>query len=209
MEANEYKNVLLPGAVCVCMLMSGVWGVAMPLIAEFQLTAEIDDQLLAPIAIEWIAVEKVLAGMIQALVAGLVVLPCAWLAIGPGVGLGVDRPWQFAGVYILVTLLSGVAGLALGCSVGQAQAGLIFSVVVAPLVTSAAPITRVRGCAYFSRCNLPSLLNPLVYANKGMRGAMSPQMLHIHLSIVIGALALIDAGLLAIGLKAFHGKAVG
>ena len=53
------------------------------------------------------------------------------------------------------------------------------------------------------------LLNPLVYANEGLRGAMSPQMPHIHLSIVIGALALIDAGLLAVGLKAFHGKAVG
>jgi len=38
---------------------------------------------------------------------------------------------------------------------------------------------------------------------------MSPQMPHIHLSIVIGALALIDAGLLAVGLKAFRGKAVG
>jgi ABC-2 type transport system permease protein len=84
MEVNEYKNVLLPSTVCVCMLMSGVWGVAMPLIAEFQLTGEIEDRLLAPIAIEWIAAEKVLAGMIQALVAGLVVLPCAWIAMGPG-----------------------------------------------------------------------------------------------------------------------------
>jgi ABC-2 type transport system permease protein len=209
MEANEYKNVLLPGTVCVCMLMSGVWGVAMPLIAEFQLTREIDDRLLAPIAIEWIAVEKVLAGMIQALVAGLVVLPCAWLVMGPGVGLGIDRPWQFAAVCILVALLSGAAGLALGCSVGQAQTGLIFSVAVAPLVTF--------GCAYypwswlriFPVLQYAVLLNPLVYANEGLRGAMSPQMPHIHLSIVIGALTLIDAGLLAVGLKAFHGKAVG
>ena len=57
---------------------------AIPLIAEFQLTGEIEDRLLAPIAIEWIAAEKVLAGMIQALVAGPVVLPCAWIAMGPG-----------------------------------------------------------------------------------------------------------------------------
>lgn len=148
MEANEYKNVLLPGTVRVCMLMSGVWGVAMPLIAKLQLTAEIDDQLLAPIAIEWITGEKVLAaGMIQALIAGLVVLPCAWLAIGPGVGLGVDRPWQFAALCILVALLAGAAGLALGCSVGRAQAGLIFSVVVAPLVTLGCA-NYPCGCAY-------------------------------------------------------------
>ena len=209
MEANEYKDVLLPGTVCVCMLMSGVWGVAMPLIAEFQSTREIDDRLLAPIAIEWIAVEKVLAGMIQSLVAGLVVLPCAWVVMGPGVGLGLDRPWHFAIVCILVALLSSAAGLALGCSVGQAQTGLIFSVVVAPLVTF--------GCAYypwswlriFPVIQYAVLLNPLVYANEGLRGAMSPHMPHMRLSIVIGALALIDAGLLAVGVKAFHGKAVG
>jgi ABC-2 type transport system permease protein len=156
MESNEYKNVLLPGTVCVGMLMSGVWGVAMPLIAEFQLTGEIEDLLLAPIAIEWIAVEKVLAGMIQALVAGLVVLPCAWLAVGPRVGLGVERPGQFAAVSILVALLSGAAGLAPGCSIGQALTGLIFSVVVAPWSLSAAPITRGRGCACFPCCNMPS-----------------------------------------------------
>jgi ABC-2 type transport system permease protein len=209
MEANEYKNVLLPGTVCISMLMSGVWGVAMPLITEFQLTREIDDRLLAPIAIRWIAVEKVLAGMIQALAAGLVVLPCAWLAMRPGIELGLDRPWQFAAICILVALLSGAAGLALGCSIGQAQTGLIFSLVVAPLVTF--------GCAYypwswlriFPVLQYAVLLNPLVYANEGLRGAMSPQMPHIDLTIVIGALAVIDAGLLAIGLKAFDRKAVG
>ena len=36
----------------------------MPLIAEFQWTREIEDRLLAPIDIRWIAVEKVIAGMI-------------------------------------------------------------------------------------------------------------------------------------------------
>jgi ABC-2 type transport system permease protein len=128
---------------------------------------------------------------------------------GPGVGLGVEPSGQFAAVSILVALLSGAAGLALGCSIGQAQTGLILSVVVALLVTF--------GCAYYPWSRLfifpvlqyAVLLNRLVYANEGLRGAMSPQMPHIHLSIAIGALVLIDAGLLAIGLKTFHGKAVG
>ena len=101
MEANEYKNVLLPGTVCVCMLMSGVWRVAMPLIADpvhrgdRRPAARTDRNRVDPR-------REVLAGMIQALVAGLVVLPCAWVAIGPDVGLGLDldRPWQFAPVCI-------------------------------------------------------------------------------------------------------------
>ena len=52
------------------MTMTGVWAVAMPLIAEFQFTREIEDRLLAPIRTEWLAVEKIVAGMLQALVCG-------------------------------------------------------------------------------------------------------------------------------------------
>ncbi len=55
----------------------------MPLIAEFQWTKEIEDRLLAPIGTLWLAIEKVLFGMIQALVAGLIVLPLGWLLLRP------------------------------------------------------------------------------------------------------------------------------
>jgi len=71
----DYKSLLLPGIVAISMTMSGVQGVAMPLIAEFQFTREIEDRLLAPMNIGWIAIEKVVAGMLQALTAGLVVIP--------------------------------------------------------------------------------------------------------------------------------------
>src|SRR5207245_3356145 len=73
----QYKSILLPGMIGLAMLMSGVWSVAMPLISEFQFTKEIEDRLLAPMEIEWVAVEKVAAGMVQALVAGLIVIPLA------------------------------------------------------------------------------------------------------------------------------------
>ena len=45
------------------MVFTGIWAVAMPLIAEFQWTREIEDRLLAPISVAWIAIEKVIAGM--------------------------------------------------------------------------------------------------------------------------------------------------
>jgi ABC-2 type transport system permease protein len=77
-----YKSVLLPGVMAISMVLSGVQAVAMPLITEFQFTREIEDRLLAPIEIGWLAVEKIAAGMVQALVAGLVVIPAAWLTMG-------------------------------------------------------------------------------------------------------------------------------
>src|SRR5579863_9946712 len=78
---ESYKSLLLPGIMAISMIFTGVWAVAMPLISEFQFTREIEDRLLAPMDISWIAVEKVLAGAVQALVAGLVVIPMAWLLL--------------------------------------------------------------------------------------------------------------------------------
>jgi ABC-2 type transport system permease protein len=209
MMQSGYKNVLLPGIIGISMVMSGVWAVAMPLITEFQFTREIEDRLLAPIEIGWLAVEKVVAGMIQALVAGMVVIPSAWLAMGSGVDISFRQPLQFAAVCLLVALFAGAGGLALGCSIGQTQVGLMFSLVLAPMI--------MFGCAYYPWSSLRAfpglqyavLINPLVYANEGLRGALAPQVPHIPTPIVIAALAAIDVSLMVIGLKRFYGKAIG
>jgi len=209
MMQGNYKNILLPGIIGISMTMSGIWAVAMPLIAEFQFTKEIEDRLLAPIEIGWLAVEKVVAGMIQALVAGLVVIPSAWLVMGSGVNISFAHPLQFLAICALVALLSAAGGLTLGCSIGQAQVGLMFSLVIAPMM--------MFGCAYYPWSALKSfpmlqyavLVNPLVYASEGLRGALAPQVPHIPTWAVIGALTAIDLLLLAVGLKKFYGKAVG
>ena len=108
MMQMTYKNVLLPGIIAISMVLSGVQAVAMPLIAEFQFTREIEDRLLAPMENDWLAVEKIVAGMIQALVSGLVVIPAAWLVMGSGRESEL-RPsrWSSLAVCLLVALLSG------------------------------------------------------------------------------------------------------
>src|SRR5579864_8205872 len=115
----SYKSMLLPGIIAISMLMTGIQAVSMPLIAEFQFTKEIEDRLLAPMDIKWVAIEKIIAGMIQALVSGAIVLPAAWLLLGRHVGLAFDHPGRLAVVVILVALLSAAGGLTLGCAVGQ------------------------------------------------------------------------------------------
>ena len=99
-----YKSLLLPGIMAISMVFTGVWAVAMPLIGEFQFTREIEDRLLAPIDISWVAVEKVLAGMLQAILSGLVVIPAAWLILRPGVDLNLRTPLSFAAITLLVAL---------------------------------------------------------------------------------------------------------
>jgi ABC-2 type transport system permease protein len=206
MMQGAYKSVLLPGVMAISMVLSGVQAVAMPLITEFQFSREIEDRLLAPIEIGWLAVEKIIAGMIQALVAGLVVIPAAWLTMGSGVHLSF-RPLEFAVVCLLVALFSASGGLLLGCSIGQTQIGLMFSLVLAPMM--------MFGCAYYPWSFLRAfpvlqyavLINPLVYASEGLRGTLTAAP-HINTLVVIGALVAINAVLLVAGLKKFYQKAV-
>src|SRR5207302_9491936 len=68
-----YKSLLLTGIIAISMVFTGIWAVAMPLIAEFQWTREIEDRFVAPIEMTWIASGKVFAGMLQALISGLIV----------------------------------------------------------------------------------------------------------------------------------------
>ena len=208
MMQGAYKNVLLPGIIAISMVLSGIQAVAMPLIAEFQFTREIEDRLLAPMETHWLAIEKILAGMIQAVVSGLVVIPAAWLLMGSGVNLSFAHPLEFLLVCFLVAMLSAAGGLTLGCSIGQTQIGLMFSLVVAPMM--------MFGCAYYPWSALASfpvlqyavLINPLVYASEGLRGTLVPQVPHIPTWAIIAALAAMDAVLLAAGLKRFNAKAV-
>jgi ABC-2 type transport system permease protein len=208
MMPASYKATLLPGIIAISMVMAGVQAVAMPLITEFQFTREIEDRLLAPIEIGWLAVEKVVAGAIQALGAGLVVIPAAWLLMGAGVNLDFGHPFEFITVAVLVSLFSATGGLALGVSVGQTQIGLMFSLVLAPMI--------MFGCAYYPWSALESfrilhfavLVNPLVYASEGLRGALVPTVQHMNTLVVIGALGAIDVGLMVLGLMKFRQKAV-
>jgi ABC-2 type transport system permease protein len=203
----EYKSLLLPGIIAISMVMAGMWAVAMPLVAEFQWTREIEDRLLAPMELEWLAIEKVVAGMIQAMVAGLVVIPAAWLVMG-NVPMSPDHIGLFIVVALLVAMLASAFGLALGCTVGQLQIGLMFSLVVAPMI--------FFGCTYYPWSALASfpvlqrlvLINPLVYASEGFRSALVPTFPHLAGGAILGGLVLFNGLFIAVGLRQFKRKAL-
>ncbi len=163
---------------------------------------------MAPIENDWIAIEKVLFGAAQAVVAGLGVIPAAWVLLRPGLELNLPSPLTFAVVILLVALLSACGGLALGCSVGQTQIGLMFSMVLTPMI--------FFGCTYYpwsALANFPILqkvvlVNPLVYASEGLRGTLVPQFPHLPLIAVLLALLIFDSLLLMVGLRQFRHKAV-
>ena len=208
MMPPQYKSMLLPGIIAISMVMSGLWGVAMPLVSEFQFTKEIEDRLLAPMEIEWLAVEKVVAGMTQALIAGMVVIPTAWLVMGSGVVLSGDHIARFLVIALLVALLASSLGLVLGCTVSQQHIGLMFSLVLAPMI--------FFGCTYYPWQALESfpvlkrvvLVNPLVYASEGFRSALVPQFPHLSSGAIFAGLIAFDVLFVAAGLLQFRRKAL-
>jgi len=205
---QAYKNMLLPGIMAITMVISGAQGVAMPLIAEFQFTREIEDRLLSPIHISWIAIEKIVAGMLQALAAGLVVLPSGWLLLGSGLDLSSARPLVFVLVFLLVALFASASGLVLGCMIGQTQIGMMFTLVLGPMI--------FFGCAYYPWSTLERfpvlqkavLVNPLVYASEGFRASLVPGIPHMALAAVLAALVASDAALVWLGVRSFDRKAI-
>jgi len=122
--------------------------------------------------------------------------------------LNLSSPVSFAVVTLLVALFSSCGGLALGCTVDQTHIGLMFSLVLTPMI--------FFGCTYYpwsALSNFPILqkivlVNPLVYASEGLRGTLVPQFPHLSLLAVLLALVIFDALLLGVGLRQFRGKAV-
>jgi ABC-2 type transport system permease protein len=203
-----YTGALLPGILGVSLAFASVQAVALPMVADFGWTREIEDRLLAPVPTRLIAFEKVVAGTVQGVIAALFVLPVARLIMGPIEGLNVAH----LGLVVAMTLLGAFAfsafGLLLGSGIKGEQIGLMFGLIVAPMI--------FFGCAYYPWKALAAapviqvlvLVNPLVYVSEGMRAVLTPALPHMHLGVVMGALVVISALFLFVGLRTFERRAI-
>jgi ABC-2 type transport system permease protein len=153
-----------------------------------------------------VANEKVVAGMLQSLAAGLVVISAAWLLLGRGVKLSFAQPVLFAAVAVAVAMLAAAGGLALDCSVGQTQIGLMFTVIIAPMIMFGRAHHPWSALDTFPTLQWAVLINPLVYACEGLRGSMAPESSHLPMFVILPALAALDTVLVALGLSRFQKK---
>ena len=204
-----YTTALLPGVLAVSLTLSAIQSVALPLGADFGWTKEIEDRLLAPVPTYLIAIEKIVAGVIQGLLSALVVLPLARLIMGPIDGLTFVTPGQLMAVTLLGAATFSSLGLVMGTAISPQQIGLMFSIVVAPMI--------FFGCAYYPWRGLDAvparkylvLLDPLTYVSEGLRGALTPGTPHMGFGAVIGALSLLCAACVLLGIRAFERRAIG
>ena len=207
--ADEFRTVMVPGLMSITMLMAGVQGVLMPLAADLSGTREVDERLLAPITVRGVALEKVVAGAVHAAVAGLTALPAMILLMHRVSGLDVHPRWAALLPLVAATgLLSAAFGLTLGTRLQPRYSGLLFAVVIGPMM--------LFGCAYYPYAALDVLgplqyvflLNPLVFMSEAMRYAVTPDVAHMPLPLLLGGLAAFVALFTELGTRSFAGRTI-
>ena len=203
-----YTTMLLPGILGLSMTLSSMQAVALPLVIDFGFTKEIEDRLLAPIRISGVAIEKIIVGILQAIIAGLVVLPLAWLLMRVHLTLGATDVINLLLVAFLSSWLFAAFGMVIGTMIDPQQIGLVFNILLAPMI--------FFGCAYYPWATLNVipwfqvvvLVNPLVYASEGFRLALTPQMPHMSPWLVYGGLVGFSLFFTWVGLRKFEKRAL-
>jgi ABC-2 type transport system permease protein len=204
-----YTTALLPGVLAISLTFSSIQSVALPMVQEFGWTKEIEDRLLAPVPIRLVAAEKIVSGVLQGIVSALFVLPVARIIMGPIPNL----TFAHFGDVLLITILGAAAfsslGLFLGTAIQPAQIGLMFGVILAPMI--------FFGCAYYPWQGLSAvpvmkyavLINPLVYVSEGMRAALTPGSPHMPMGVALVALIVITSLFWMLGMRSFLKRALG
>ncbi len=207
--AGDFATILVPGLVAVAIIFQGIIAVALPLSNEFGGTKEIEDRIMAPVRVEVIAIEKILFGAAQSVLAGLVVLPMVVLVPATPVALQVTSWTLLGAVAVLSALLSGALGLALGTYVSPRQIGLMFSVVVLPLTFLGAVYYPWAALDTIPWLQIGVLANPLVYVSEGLRASLTPSIDTMPAVAYLGALVVSLALLTLLGLRGFVRRTVG
>ena len=196
----DYTAALLPGIIGVSLAASAIQSVSLPMVADFGFTREIEDRLLAPIPVSLVAVEKIVAGALQGVLAALFVLPIARLIMGPIPGLSAAH----LGVALLVTLLGATAfaaiGLVFGTVIQGQHIGLMFGFIVAPMLMFGCTYFPWAGLSVVPALKMAVLINPLVYVSEGMRAALTPGVPHMPLVATLAALVVITTAATLAGL---------
>jgi len=204
-----FGTVMMPGLMAIAILMAGVQGVLMPLVQDFSGTREVDERLLAPISVLGVTAERIVAGAVHAATAGLVAGP-AMMLLMHGAGLGDVRPvwWQLLPLIAICGLLSAAFGLTLGTQVQPRFAGLLFAVVLGPMM--------LFGCAYYPWALLSKIgplqylfmLNPLTFVSEAMRLAVTPEAPHMPTLLLLGGLVGWLGVFTLLGKRAFEKRAI-
>ncbi len=199
--AGLFSTMLIAGVLGSVILFQGIQAVALPLVQEFGYTKEIEDRVLAPLPVEFVAIEKVVSGALQCMIAAVIVFPIAlWV---PATPVNIQFHWVVLFAFApLACVAASSLGLFFGTAFDPRTVPLLFGIVVVPLT--------FLGCIYFPWQSLSAipwlqwlvLVNPLVYISEGFRAALT-NVDHMSLAVVFPVLTAFTALFLWRGIVGF------
>ncbi|MBP2033601.1 ABC-2 type transport system permease protein [Clostridium algifaecis] len=187
---TNFPNRMFSGMIGMSMLVTGIHGTAIPFTMDFNNLREIEDRLLAPVHINIIALEKMVVGIIESFIGGLIVLPVSLIFMGNALDFSVtsEQILMLIPVLILISIASACLGLLVGTIIKPMQIAAMFPGFLMPMV--------FLGAVFFSWGDLSAapiiqkivLVNPLVYANEALRAILTPQIVHMPMLYSIAGL---------------------
>ena len=184
---KTFASLLVPGVIAIACIFQGIQAVALPLVQDFGYSREIEDRVMAPLPVWAVAVEKLLAGALQGLVAALIVFPLALFVPSTPVQLSV-RPLELVTLLPLACVTGAALGLLIGTRVSPRQVPLIFGIVVIPITFLGATYYPWAALVQIRWLQDVVLLNPLVYMSEAMRVSLTPDIGHMPLWAIYGGL---------------------
>jgi len=185
-----FATILVPGLMASMLLMQGIMAVTFPLVMEFSWQRTIEDRALAPVPIQVLAIQKIVAGAIQAFLGACIVFPIVLLVHAPGQGPHVHVTNWALFIFILAaaSLLTSSLGLLLGTVMDPRKMQMLFAVILLP--------ATMLGCVYYPWAALSHirwlqmviLINPMVYMSEGLRAVLTPVLPHMPMWAVLLAL---------------------
>ncbi len=202
-----FAELLLPGIIALTVAVTGLQGTALPLVIDFSFTKEIEDRLLAPLPVSFVALEKILFGTLRALIAGAIMFPIGRLVLGT-LPFEASRVWMLIAFMLLGAVMGSGLGMTLGTLVQPSQISIVFALVLTPLLFT--------GCTQYPWPSLSSLrwfqvltlLNPLTYMSEGVRASMVPDVPHMHAWIAVIVLMFATITLIVCGVLGFMRRAI-
>lgn len=175
--AADFSTILVAGVVGLAIMFQGIQTVALPMVAEFGYTREIEDRVLAPLPIALVAVQKAVWGALASLLSALLVFPIAAFVPATPVNLSVNW-WVLGTLTPLACFMCGALGLTFGTRFDPRTVPLLFGIVVIPLTFLGAIYYPWQALAPIRWLQILVLCNPLVYMCEGFRAALteSPHM---------------------------------
>ncbi len=213
LAAGNFAALMLPGIVALTGMIAAMQGVTLPLVLDLGFAREIDDRLLSPIPVWWVALEKVLFGAVRGAIASSVIFPLGWWILGSGFAVRTDRIGMLICMVILTAFVGSTIGLLMGTVIKPEQISLMFTLIFTPLLFT--------GCTYYPWGALSNirwfqiftLFNPLTYAAEGLRYSMVPSMggreLHtLGLPWILVALGISVVVMFVLGTRTFRKRVV-